>query len=891
MKFSKKQLTSRILAAVLILCLCGVALSTPDNIGARLSLLKARVNSMEATLEEQTRLAAIKEAKLKADAQEKRINAALIEKMIHTGSTVFLAKVSAVPAQASTTTTEDQAIVSWMSTIESLEEEILKAREEIRALDAKNAEIDREITRVRNEDDSIKTKTAELDRFYQAEIAKEEMTYENMAKSANYWPEKDPSINTMITSLAQTMTENEKMVGDIEIAQKTADQEYKKELEAMKTQKKNEAKTHRDNMNRLKDETKALKDRRNHILIQPKTPLLEKESEALRNQIIAKLNEETVELEKVIDIEIFIGDEAAVVQDYAELNAIFKELETEMRMTDGFEQMKKKVPEIKKKARFDMGPLTTPPTATKTVQNRWSPKEPAGHPNTQPITTQRQPNQVQQPNSPVAATQPQHPTSPTQPYQTPTTQQPNHITNTQATKPVAPAPPKNTAQSPNPVQKPKIPVKATPQQQTSPINPVQPTTRPNTYNSATPRVPKQPTQQYPTAAPQQPMPMNATPSPVTPTNPAAKPAPSTPTRPTPKKATPPSPQQSQPTHLQPTYTKATPLTPTQQTPTSQQTPAQQPTQYSPVQPQPHLQQPTTPQPAVQQPATPQQRPVQQPATPSTPQTQTYPAQTPTTPQTPSKLTPITAQPQPLPVTPTRPTSTKPTKANDGNPNHRIVHDRPPRNPHKPLAKPGVRPKDNKPHFKPSAPNSPPPRPKTQKIPIVPQVQKPMPKRKHGGSVMKPHGAHTPMSPSAPTVPHPSVQPTQPQQPRIQPVQPHPAAPQTPPTKEQEQESLVKAILVHDMHPTVPGSGMPTVTTVMDLIPVVNKWIDNKRRESTPQQYNQWVQQLLETLHKMQPAETEKIKACQKIIEEIDARAMHSAQSAQMNTQRPAQKRI
>ena len=91
---------------------------------------------------------------------------------------------------------------------------------------------------------------------------------------------------------------------------------------------------------------------------------------------------------------------------------------------------------------------------------------------------------------------------------------------------------------------------------------------------------------------------------------------------------------------------------------------------------------------------------------------------------------------------------------------------------------------------------------------------------------------------------------------------HTAVPHPVPLSDDE---LVRAILVHDLVPDKQNGQRNVLSIWRELVPVVDQWIFEKRRDLSPAHYQKWVSDLLATLKTAAPEEVAKIKECQQAL--------------------------
>ena len=898
--------------------------SCQSELHPQVSLLKARLATLERSINSHNIDLKEKQHELAADARSKRISANIVDKLMRSSNMIGLAQikvkdVSGPNGNISPSMVEDAAVVDWKSSLDALEDQIALATQEQQALDDRIKQLDQEDTSILKEEDDVKKKSDDADKMYNDEIKKQTDALARSISNSKYDPHADPAVKDALAALEQLMNDNDRSALDIETLQKAGEQQYETDVEQLKQEKRKERDVYRKKLEENKNKMKQLKEKKNKILFRDNTPNNKNELKDVKDMIFNVLNDDVTVLLQITEIDIFLEDEASLVQDRLELAACYKQIEDELQPVDEFALMQQRIPLIKTNAGFVKTPTTLPANKLPLTPAGPTPVTPAGK---APLTPNGPAPLTPVGATPVTPTGAQPITPPGAMPKTPVGIQPTTPPGTQPATPagvmpqvqaplnnIVPSAPQKmnplistpTPLTPNaqpPVQ-PGQPVPMTPQ----PVVPGQPVPPAQPVNAATPvqpgqpvapaaptTTPKQPTYffYYPqaTPTPQTPAttaaPAKPTPAPATPTPAGVKPAPqATPTTPPPTNSMPnrrangtvkpvyykptvaPSPQQPNPAAPQ-TPQPVMPNQPTKLTgPTPMPTaapvnqPLTTPTQpgkpVAPVKPEPKIMPAVQPVQPVQPTGTPTTKPVTQPTgkpipTPRQPTIRPAPQPTANPLNKPLLISANPVNPA-TPVTPANP-ATAPKKprrayATPSNPNLLIVRKRKPRKQHRPLKNPGGRPRGfTLPHFVPAPPRPLPAKKPHSKIPVMPNVNRPPNRRVKG------HLDRAPFAPLKPSLGQTGI-------------------------PEDPNSNLIKAILVHDMQPQRPGNQQPTIATVLDLMPVVDKWINNKKRELSPRDFHKWTQQLIGVLSKMQPEEYKKVQECKSFLDSLDAQAQTS----------------
>ena len=329
----------------------------------RIALLAARLEAMESSVDRQISDLVEQRANMHELSVRKRISANIVDKLIRKqASNTMLAKESSI--EVGTTGPLGNLLASnstWLPNIEVIQNENQKTNLVISAQEQRILDADHELRELEAEYITINNNTKNMDKSFDAIYKKVNSDYNQAVDQSGYDLKKDRNINKNLEQLEVHIQDNDKRVLEIQSLQQKANAEWKKQLDSLKNQKREERQKLRQKLSQIKDESKKIVESKHSILQMPRSLQVEKYLYQTKMEIINKLQDQSSLLIQIIDYDIFLEDDGYLIQDHKELQFAQNRINQEQSTNDTFSEEQHKIQEIQKQS-------TVSPPASKIMQ-------------------------------------------------------------------------------------------------------------------------------------------------------------------------------------------------------------------------------------------------------------------------------------------------------------------------------------------------------------------------------------------------------------------------------------------------------------------------------------------------------------------------------------------
>lgn len=375
----------KITIALVLICALGFIRAT-ETLGsqiddAELNLAAAEAstaNQMREILQEQTKLYNKQQARLlKAQTLEAALNTRTNFAQISDKSDISGLVGPGGKPPVSHLSEDDQAILDWKTVIDTLENEIKMAQDEIKTCDSFIHEYDQENPKLQKELLHVQSVNHNMPTLFQKEMQDEAHKFNELAHKYNYDPYQDPAINNQLVALEKEMKENNRIAMQTYNIEYSIFNKYETAFHTEKVKRQVKIDTQKKKLDEIRKHIVEKKDQKHKILKYEETPELKKALDQTNHEIIVYLHQEIVVLEYLIQEEIYVEELGEAIVHKRELDHVTKEIQILKKNPDTFKTFQKRVLVIKKEAKIPERPKKV---VKKPVKKAPAPKKAAKKP-------------------------------------------------------------------------------------------------------------------------------------------------------------------------------------------------------------------------------------------------------------------------------------------------------------------------------------------------------------------------------------------------------------------------------------------------------------------------------------------------------------------------------